>query len=232
MVNPIRQRRDYASTARRLFTVDPLPEGASPVYDSDAFTRSPLVGFTRMDYEQALDLYRDGLISRETLINRLPVGVGIPEEADTAHDEAEAARTQGAPPRFALPPARRVVMPTFEIQSNPRIPMADVVARRFDMIESATQTLFPRWAVMGAWARHNQSGVLAQVIDAKDARTAVLELWEGHEVIPAHIEDDNTKVLPEGLFHVNTQGIQNSWSQAEEPQEVPTVWDHLDQDWL
>jgi len=35
MANPIRQRLDYQATARRSLLVDPLPEGALPVYDRD-----------------------------------------------------------------------------------------------------------------------------------------------------------------------------------------------------
>ena len=35
MVNPLRQRLDYSSVARRTFAVDPLPEGALPVYTAD-----------------------------------------------------------------------------------------------------------------------------------------------------------------------------------------------------
>jgi hypothetical protein len=35
MVNPLRQRLDYNSVARRAFRVDPLPAGALPMYDKD-----------------------------------------------------------------------------------------------------------------------------------------------------------------------------------------------------
>jgi hypothetical protein len=35
MVNPLRQRLDYSSVARRAFAVDPLPAGALPVYTAD-----------------------------------------------------------------------------------------------------------------------------------------------------------------------------------------------------
>jgi hypothetical protein len=34
--NPLRQRMDYSSIARRVFNVDPLPQGAIPLYDINA----------------------------------------------------------------------------------------------------------------------------------------------------------------------------------------------------
>jgi hypothetical protein len=41
MANPLRQRLDYQATARRVFAVDPLPEGAVPVYDRDPNVTAP-----------------------------------------------------------------------------------------------------------------------------------------------------------------------------------------------
>ena len=35
MANPIRQSLDYQGIARKLLVVDPLPQGALPVYDKD-----------------------------------------------------------------------------------------------------------------------------------------------------------------------------------------------------
>lgn len=35
MMSPIRSRLNYSSLARQVFTVQPLPEGAIPVFDSD-----------------------------------------------------------------------------------------------------------------------------------------------------------------------------------------------------
>jgi len=35
MAQPLRTRTDYESVARRAFVVEPLPEGALPVYDSE-----------------------------------------------------------------------------------------------------------------------------------------------------------------------------------------------------
>lgn len=35
MAQPIRSNRDYVGVARRTFLVDPLPDGALPIYDRD-----------------------------------------------------------------------------------------------------------------------------------------------------------------------------------------------------
>lgn len=35
MVSPLRRQLDYVATARRMFVVEPLPDGALPIYDRD-----------------------------------------------------------------------------------------------------------------------------------------------------------------------------------------------------
>lgn len=41
---PLRSRRDYSSVARKMFMVDPLPNGALPVYEKDPDVRAYVVG--------------------------------------------------------------------------------------------------------------------------------------------------------------------------------------------
>ena len=63
MVNPLRQRLNYSSVARRAFSVDPLPEGALPVYTAD-----------RTAY--AVDELARGVIELPIAGDRIRVGFG------------------------------------------------------------------------------------------------------------------------------------------------------------
>jgi hypothetical protein len=44
MTQPLRQRRDYSSVARKAFLVEQLPDGALPVYDKDPEVTAYIVG--------------------------------------------------------------------------------------------------------------------------------------------------------------------------------------------
>ena len=44
MANPIRMSLDYQGVGRKLVVVDPLPQGALPVYDKDVQVPAVLVG--------------------------------------------------------------------------------------------------------------------------------------------------------------------------------------------
>jgi len=44
MTQPLRQRRDYTSVARKAFLVEQLPDGALPIYDKDAEVTAYVVG--------------------------------------------------------------------------------------------------------------------------------------------------------------------------------------------
>lgn len=43
MANPIRTSLDYQGIARKLFVVDPLPQGALPIYDKDVDARAFII---------------------------------------------------------------------------------------------------------------------------------------------------------------------------------------------
>ena len=83
MVEPIRQRLDYQSLARRVFHVDPLPEGILPIYDA---------------LDRASYIAEDG----EQVVSVRPT---------------------------------RIVLPTFEINSNPTIPLNQLRERRFSLLD-------------------------------------------------------------------------------------------------
>ena len=42
-MNPIRTSLDYQGIGRKLFVVDPLPQGALPIYDRDVDVRSLVI---------------------------------------------------------------------------------------------------------------------------------------------------------------------------------------------
>jgi HK97 family phage major capsid protein len=44
MTQPLRTRRDYSSVGRKAFYVEPLPDGALPLYDKDVYTTAYVVG--------------------------------------------------------------------------------------------------------------------------------------------------------------------------------------------
>jgi len=90
MANPIRKNLDYHGIARRALCVDPLSQGALPVYEQDIDVAAVVVSSN---------------------------GTG-PES-----------RVFGS----------RVVVPEFEIYSNPTVRIAEVKRRRFNVVERAVQ---------------------------------------------------------------------------------------------
>ena len=52
MVNPLRERLDYQSVARRIFQVDPLPDGALPIYAKD----TDVPGYVLNDLQETVQI--------------------------------------------------------------------------------------------------------------------------------------------------------------------------------
>jgi len=90
MANPIRRNLDYAGVGRKAVVVDPLPQGALPVYDKDIDV-------------SAIVISSNG---------------SVPES-----------RIQGD----------RVIVPEFEVVSNPTVRISEVKRRRFNVIDRAQQ---------------------------------------------------------------------------------------------
>jgi len=90
MANPIRRNLDYQGVGRKALIVDPLPQGALPVYDKD------------IDVSAAV----------------ISANGSVPES-----------RVMGD----------RVLVPEFEVVSNPTVRIAEVKRRRFNVIDRAQQ---------------------------------------------------------------------------------------------
>ena len=90
MANPIRRNLDYQGVGRRVLVVDPLPQGALPVYDRDIDVAAVVV---------------------------------------SSNGSAPESRVFGD----------RVVVPEFEVVSNPTVRIAEVRRRRFNVIDRAQQ---------------------------------------------------------------------------------------------
>jgi hypothetical protein len=90
MANPIRKNLDYMGIFRRALVVDPLPQGALPVYDRDIDVTAMVI---------------------------------------SSNGSGAESRVMGD----------RVVVPEFEIYSNPLVRMAEVRRRRFNVIDRAVQ---------------------------------------------------------------------------------------------
>ena len=90
MANPIRRNLDYMGVGRKALVVDPLPQGALPLYEKDIDVAATIV---------------------------------------SSHGSAPESRVQGD----------RVLVPEFEIVSNPTVRIAEVKRRRFNIIDRAQQ---------------------------------------------------------------------------------------------
>lgn len=90
MANPIRRNLDYQGVGRKALVVDPLPQGALPVYDKDIDVAAAIIA----------------------------ANGSVPES-----------RVMGD----------RVLVPEFEIVSNPTVRIAEVKRRRFNVIDRAQQ---------------------------------------------------------------------------------------------
>lgn len=90
MANPIRRNLDYMGVGRKALVVDPLPQGALPLYEKDIDVRAVII---------------------------------------SSHGSAPESRVQGD----------RVLVPEFEVVSNPTVRIAEVKRRRFNIIDRAQQ---------------------------------------------------------------------------------------------
>lgn len=90
MANPIRRNLDYMGVGRKALVVDPLPQGALPMYEKDIDVSAVIISM---------------------------------------HGSAPESRVQGD----------RVLVPEFEIVSNPTVRIAEVKRRRFNVIDRAQQ---------------------------------------------------------------------------------------------
>ena len=110
MIQPLRTRLDYQGLARKVFQIEPLPEGALPTYDCDPNV-SDLVCSER---EEKKSYAHDAVV--------------INSRGQTSRKEI-----------FSFPGLRKVIFPTFEIVSNPTIRIDDVKRRRFNLIDRAAR---------------------------------------------------------------------------------------------
>jgi hypothetical protein len=90
MANPIRRNLDYMGVGRKALVVDPLPQGALPLYEKDIDVSAVII---------------------------------------SSHGSAPESRVQGD----------RVLVPEFEVVSNPTVRIAEVKRRRFNVIDRAQQ---------------------------------------------------------------------------------------------
>jgi len=90
MANPIRRNLDYMGVGRKALVVDPLPQGALPLYEKDIDVSAVIIA---------------------------------------SHASAPESRVQGD----------RVLVPEFEVVSNPTVRISEVKRRRFNVIDRAQQ---------------------------------------------------------------------------------------------
>lgn len=90
MANPIRRNLDYMGVGRKALVVDPLPQGALPLYEKDIDVRATII---------------------------------------SSHGSAPESIVRGD----------RVLVPEFEVVSNPTVRIAEVKRRRFNIIDRAQQ---------------------------------------------------------------------------------------------
>ena len=108
MAMPLRRRMDYEGVARRAFSVQPIPEGALPIYEG--------INETRPEKKKR---YLDSVV----------VGKGAPEQRPIRHGRGELRLPTGVQDR-------RVLF-LFELSSNPTIPLTEIRERRYDLIGRA-----------------------------------------------------------------------------------------------
>ncbi len=106
MAAPIRRSLDYHGIARRALVVDPLPQGALPIYDRDR------------------DIDVGGVSTKDD-----------DKTCKFEHDEVVISPRGKIGRRSSFPFARRVVVPEFEVYQNPTIRISDIKERRFNLID-------------------------------------------------------------------------------------------------
>jgi hypothetical protein len=250
MVNPIRNRLDYQGLGRRLIAVDPLPEAASTLLPGAT------TGIQPGDTVQGTSEVAQQI--REDSIRAVSMGTQVELNQDFQYIRDQIQENLRAPEPEPVT-GERVTVPTFDgyiaPYTAPMVRIADVRERRFNSYDRATQqarqeimaqedqrildtldelaeaggSLFPEWAVMGCWVRNQQTGTVAQVVDAHEDENfdyAVLELWEGYEYLPETL--DCLKVSPEGYVSVTDEDVIDFWVPSGEPVVHPTIWEHLD----
>lgn len=190
MVAPLRQRLDYQATGR-TFLVDQLPQGALPTYDRDPDVAGVL---TRETLQQAAEE-----LSRHTL----QPGTILMSERDYQDLRAFGERVQ---------------FPQFEIASNPSIPLAEVRARRFDMVErdaNGSPIPFepPAWLRIPMWAYN----------EAQDWHVEVVAYEDGYVTVRNWRRQPETLVLSGSHFAEN-------FKPCEQPEEPRARFDRLLED--
>jgi len=124
MANPIRRNLDYQGIARRALVVDPLPQGAIPVYDRDIDVSAVVI---------------------------------------SSNGSGPESRVFGD----------RVLVPEFEIYSNPTVRIAEVKRRRFNVIDRAVQKA--RQEIMA----QEDANVFAALDTAASAENTVQDIADG-----------------------------------------------------
>lgn len=110
MAAPIRRHLNYQGIARKVFHVEPLPQGALPYYDEDIDVASCL--------SDTVDDIKIAFKHNKLIIN----SNGKPGKESTLRGLA-----------------RKVIFPSFEIVNSPSIRISDVKKRRFKVIDRAVQ---------------------------------------------------------------------------------------------
>jgi len=107
MIAPLRRNIDYAAIGRSCINIQPLPPGATPIYN-----KAPEV----TNVMSVLDGYVSPGPARGYKHKKITVN---------ARGKAHDGYVRG----------QRVTIPTFELYSNPTIKITDVTKRRFNMID-------------------------------------------------------------------------------------------------
>ncbi len=153
MMAPIRRPRDYSGIARRMLLVDPLPEGALPIYDRDPLPNVPpdMIFFAsdpefvgRMPVRQELTVLSADDPNREplgyTMIERMPM------------------------------PTSRIFFQDFQYGAGSNI-----------SIPSLAPIAVPAWCVPGTWVYDRMTRRYGLVRRIFDGNRAGISLWfQGH----------------------------------------------------
>ena len=145
MINPLRQRMDMGSLARRIFQVDPLPAGALPIYFRE--NNNPAY-----------------------FVNELGQGID------------------------SITSGERIIVPLFEIGSNPQIPLSSVRQRRYDLINRAQDRAYQdirnteeslAFQLLGVSSTNSNRDVTVMGFDSELARESLRDAFvniEAHEL--------------------------------------------------
>jgi hypothetical protein len=163
MAAPLRARRDYQGIARRALLVEPMPEGASPIYIPGSGGQT-MAEMGRLLSEAPLQ----------------PTRMYMAEQ-DFADIQAWSAQEEVGP-TVVNPNAinRRAMVPEFEIFSNPTVTLQEIQSRRFSLIDrGATLSPPPEWAGVGVWIRSKKDSSDIWQITGMDDRNVTVEVWRG-----------------------------------------------------